>query len=95
MKALMIALSMMGPGCLTPPDDKAPVHGDGGCDAARAQDLVGRGRSAELKAEAMRLTGARTMRWIEPDSVVTQDYREDRLNIHVDSDNKVIRFNCG
>ena len=96
MKALIIALSMLGPGCLTtPPEDKAPVHGEGQCDAARAQDLIGRRRSTELKAEAMRLTGARTMRWIEPDSVVTQDYREDRLNIHVDADNKVIRFNCG
>jgi hypothetical protein len=95
MKALMIALSMMGPGCLTPPEDKAPVHGDGQCDAAGAQQLVGRARSAELGAEAMRLTGAGAVRWLTPGMIVTMEYREDRLNIHVDENSKVVRINCG
>jgi hypothetical protein len=95
MKALMIALSMMGPGCVTPPEDKAPVHGEGRCDAAKAQSLIGRARSDELEAEAMRLTGARMMRWLEPGAIVTQDYREDRLNIHLDDKDRIIRFNCG
>ena len=95
MKALMIALSMMGPGCLTPPEEEPPVHGEGRCDAGRAQSLLGRTRSAEVEAEALRLTGAATMRWLEPGAIVTQDYREDRLNIHVDAKDRIVRFNCG
>ena len=95
MKALMIALSMLGPGCLTtPPEDKVPVHGEGQCDAARGQSLIGRARSAELGAEAMRLTGAGTMRWLTPGMIVTMEYREDRLTVFLDAAGRVERASC-
>jgi hypothetical protein len=35
------------------------------------------------------------MRWLEPGAIVTQDYREDRLNIHLDEKDRIVRFNCG
>src|SRR4051812_25481721 len=59
------------------------------CDAAPAQHLIGRKRSAELGEEAQRLSGARALRWIPPDTMVTMDYRTDRLNIALDREDKV------
>jgi hypothetical protein len=75
--------------------DRVPVAGDGMCDAAPVQDIVGRQRSDAVGAEAMRRSRARTLRWIEPDSMYTQDYREDRLNIHVDARGRIERLRCG
>ena len=65
------------------------------CDAARAQHLVGRQATAELGAEAMRASGAGTLRWISADSMVTMDFRTDRLNIELDARNKVTKIRCG
>jgi hypothetical protein len=80
-----------------PGEEPVPVHGATGyrCDASRAQALVGRQATSELGAEALRLTGARAIRWIPPGAIVTMDYREDRLNIELDGRNRVTQLRCG
>jgi len=85
-------------GCTVPEGDvneDVPVYGEGRCDAAAAQALVGREASAELGAEALERTGARTIRWIQPGQAVTMDYRMDRLNIELDERNRVKAIRCG
>lgn len=96
------ALLMVTTGCTPLPpsaaeEENLPVHGESGgrCDVARAQALVGRAASAELGAEALRLTGSKALRWITPGAIVTMDYREDRLNIDLDARNRVTRLRCG
>ena len=42
-----------------------------------------------------RLSGARALRWIAPNAIVTMDYRTDRLNMHHDAANRITRINCG
>jgi hypothetical protein len=76
-------------------DDTPPVGGDGRCEADAAQSLVGRPATADLGAEALRLTGARALRWIQPGQAVTMDYRADRLNIKLDGENRVEEITCG
>jgi hypothetical protein len=95
----MMAMTM---GCAAiPPSEPGeapvPVHGETGrrCNAAPAQNLVGRAASSALGAEAMRLSGAGAIRWIPPGAAVTMDYREDRLNIELDGRNRVTRLRCG
>jgi hypothetical protein len=39
-------------------------------------------------------SGARTLRWIAPDTAVTMDFRQDRLNVYVDSKGRIERFTC-
>jgi Peptidase inhibitor I78 family len=93
---LLIAMTAA---CAPPPAanaDEIQERGTGRrCDASKAQGLVGQQASQSLGAEAVRLTGARALRWIAPGAVVTMDYREDRLNIHLDPDNKVVKISCG
>ncbi|MFN3387663.1 MAG: I78 family peptidase inhibitor [Allosphingosinicella sp.] len=100
MKIVAGALLMMAAGCAAaPPEDieNVPVKGGSAppCDAAPAQHLVGRPATQELGAEALRLTGAASLRWIPKDGMVTMDYREDRLNIELDGENKVVKVRCG
>ena len=79
-----------------PPDQEVPDPGSGySCSAAGLGDLVGRTASSELGAEALRRSGSRGLRWIRPGDAVTMDYRQDRLNIHLDERNRVQRFACG
>lgn len=97
MKILIGALLAMSAGCAAAPpaeDDSAP-KGNGRCDAAPAQKLIGRARSKAVAAEARRLSGAAAFRWIPEGGVATMDYREDRLNIHLDSRNRIARLDCG
>jgi hypothetical protein len=85
-------------GCATVPPAEAeevPVRGAGSCDASKAQGLVGRKSSHDLGVEALRLTGARTVRWIPKGGMVTMDFREDRVNLHLDGKGKVVRVACG
>jgi hypothetical protein len=99
MKRVFFAGAMlMTMACATvPPDDEPRDVGDTGftCAAEGLSDLVGREPSQELGAEALRRSGARTLRWIRPGDAVTMDYRPDRLNIRLDARHRVEGFNCG
>ena len=65
------------------------------CDAAPAQGLVGREGTSALAAEAQRLSGAGTVRWLQPGQIVTMEYRFDRLNIKLDAGGRVEGITCG
>ena len=96
--AIVAAMVLTGACAPTVAEEQVPEHGvtpGYGCDAGPAQSLVGRQATSELGAEALRLTGARTIRWIQPGQAVTMDYREDRLNISLDAQNRVGRMSCG
>ena len=95
--ALGAALALTACAATPPPEDQVPEYGATGktCNAARAQHLVGRAGTAELAREALRLTGAGTMRWLKPGQVVTMEYRADRLNIDLDAQGRVKAVRCG
>lgn len=94
----MAAVGLVLAGCnTTAGDGKARGVNDVryACDATRAQSLIGQVASQALGTDAVRTSGARTMRWISPGMAVTMDYRTDRLNIHLDGQNRVTRVDCG
>lgn len=74
---------------------QAPAAAGGICKADAARSLTGRQASGELGTEALRLSGATALRWIRPGDVVTMDYREDRVNIELDSNSRVQLIRCG
>ena len=90
MKKFGLILLAMAGACTSLPDESR-----GACNAADLDNLIGREATTELGAEAMRRSGAIRLRWIQPGDVVTMDYREDRLNIHLDARNRVERLICG
>lgn len=72
-------------------DDSAP---EGPCRAEPAQRLVGSKATGETGAELLRLTGARTLRWVPPRTAVTMDFRPDRLTVSYDDDMIIERISC-
>jgi hypothetical protein len=103
MKILAVAGALMLMACTAippegppPPEEEVPppAQGAGACNVAAVQDMIGRQRSDAVGAEAVRRSGAVTIRWLAPDSVYTMDFREDRLNIDVDARGRITRLRC-
>lgn len=94
----MIRFAVLGcallAGCATVPAES----GNGGgkmCVNDELAAFVGRTVSAELGAELLKTSGAKTLRWGPPDSAMTMDFRPDRLTVSYDRDNKVTSASCG
>ena len=81
-------------GTETQPTDN-DMTADRTCKADELGSFVGQKATAEIGATVMERSGARTLRWIPPNSAVTMDYREDRLNIEYDDNMMITRVNCG
>lgn len=66
------------------------------CGADRIDQWFGKKATPAVRAEIAAATGAKAIRWLYPDSIVTQDYRADRLNVRMDKGTDVIRSaSCG
>lgn len=78
----------------TPPED-LPAMPQGTCNADPAQSLLGTRATAEAGTQLLKLTGARTLRWVPPRSAVTMDYRADRLTVSYDDAYTLVRISCG
>ena len=79
----------------TMPPENLPAMPEGSCNADAVQSHVGHKASAASGAELLRLSGARTLRWVPPRSAVTMDYRADRLTVAYDDDYTIVRISCG
>lgn len=73
--------------------DPAPVSSR--CNAAPAQFAMGRNVDAALENEARTRAGAKTVRVLRPNQVVTMEFSAERLNLTVDGAGRVTRVSCG
>jgi hypothetical protein len=73
--------------------DPAPVSSR--CNAAPAQFAMGRNVDAALENEARTRAGAKTVRTLRPNQVVTMEFNAERLNLTVDAAGRVTRVSCG
>ncbi len=72
-----------------------PGLGEESCKAEAAQGMIGRSASEAVVKDATRVTGAKSVRVIPHDGMVTMDYRGDRLNIQLDEQGKIVAITCG
>lgn len=73
------------------PDNNAPTA----CGVKRVLGHVGHIADPAMRAVIERDSGATAVRWITPDSAVTMDYREDRLNVYLGDKNRITKMSCG
>jgi hypothetical protein len=67
----------------------------GACDASPVQALVGQSVTP-LAAEAARLqAGARTVRVIDHDQIISKEFNATRLSLQLDARGRVVRVSCG
>ena len=65
------------------------------CNQEAGQWAVGQIADEALVAKVQADTRSSRVRVIKPGMMVTMDYREDRVNIEVDADNRVTVVRCG
>jgi len=72
----------------------APAPADDKCNSARVADVVGQPYDDALLARIKTAVGHDTIRPIRPGDAVTMDFREERLNVEIGADGKVVRVFC-
>ncbi|MET0240574.1 MAG: I78 family peptidase inhibitor [Sphingobium sp.] len=88
--ALLAGCSTMTAGPPASPSTTADA-----CNAAAVQDRVGQTATAQLGADLLKATGARTLRWLAPGMAATMDFRPDRLSVSYDENLAIVRIACG
>ena len=91
--ALVLVLALAGCATLDAPEE-TPTRSTGSCDAAETDRFVGMAATSTLGADIMAATRADRMRWINRDTLVTADYREDRINVKLDDAGRVTELRC-
>lgn len=66
-----------------------------GCDAQAVQTYLGQSATPATIETARKAAGAEIVRTLKPGQVVTMEYRDGRLNVHVDASNTIVRATCG
>ena len=77
-----------------PPEDPPVREFPRQCDSEAGQRFVGMKATAEIGAEMLAATGARTLRWVPPRTAVTMDFRSDRLTVSYDDDQMITQVSC-
>jgi hypothetical protein len=65
------------------------------CGADKAAKFVGKTATPDVRAQVIETVGHNRIRWIGPDTVVTMDFSESRLNAEITSANRITGFRCG
>lgn len=91
--------------CSTPPKgstdpavvDPVPHVADGGtmkCNPNVLEQFHGKIADEATVKQAVAKSGAKNARVVKPNMAVTMDFREDRLTINVDAQNKIVSIGC-
>ena len=96
--ALALALPLVA-ACATVDAGSVPPGGGPAtgsvCRNDQLQQFVGKTATADLGAEIVRVSGAKTLQWVAAGTMVTMDFREDRVRAYLDERNRVQRISCG
>lgn len=75
---------------------QAEADANDACGASKVEPWIGKEATVPVRIEVAQAAGAGTDRWIYPDSVVTQDFRPDRLNVIMEQGtDKILSARCG
>ena len=81
--------------CTIAESDPVPGIPQGKCRSEALGQFIGQPASQELGARMLAASGARIIRWVPKDGVVTMDFNPSRLTVQLDAANRVETANCG
>ena len=90
-----LAMLAMSACAATQPAGEVPGHQGGTCNGAGLAGFIGQPASQQLGADMLRVSGARTIRWVAHGMMVTMDFSPQRLTVQLTADGRVERANCG
>ena len=91
--ALIGGVAVLLVGCATIAEPA--VRGAGTCQETGTDELLGREATSAIGAAILARTTAERLRWINRDTLVTADYRTDRVNVQLDDANRITEIKCG
>lgn len=94
-KASIVMFLALLSACATTGEPIATAGASGKCNSDALASYVGKEVTAELGAELLAKSGARTLRWGAPGMAMTMDYREDRLTVSYDEAMIITSARCG
>ena len=74
---------------------KQKISGSGACHADKVAWAIGKEGNQQVMGDVWRQSGAGLIRPIAPGQAVTRDFRADRVNVHIDRDNRISAVSCG
>ena len=88
------------PGATATPmsETSTPIPADAppsACGADKAAKFVGKTATPDVRAQVIEEVGHNRIRWIGPDTVVTMDFSESRLNMMLSASNRITGTRCG
>ena len=76
-----------------PAEGMEPVGGV--CKDEGLSSFVGQDATEATGSELLKQSGANAFRWVPKDSIVTMEFRADRVTAYLDANNKIERVSCG
>lgn len=97
-KSLLFAPALLAACAVRPAPAETPVHGvtpGHKCDANGTQEFIGQAASESNGSAIKQATRAAVLRWAPPNTMLTMDYREDRVTVWIDAARKITKIRCG
>ena len=97
MRNLFLTAAILCVACSTVPANP-PIHGvtpGHKCETAGTDQFIGQQGTSETGAAILRVSHAAVLRWAPPGVMLTMDFREDRVTVHLDAAGKVTEIKCG
>lgn len=89
------ALVLVAAACTTMGPPPVASQGMESCTTDTISWVIGNAATPEVVERAQYESHSRDVRVVEPDQAVTLDYREDRLNLHVNKAGAIHEATCG
>lgn len=90
--AILLALSLAGCAGTTA---SVPTPPQAACRSEAVTRFIGQTATADLGAQMLAASGARSLRWMAPGMAVTMDFRPDRLSVGYDEKMVIQTASCG
>ena len=106
MPRIAFAAALLLGGCTaqaasTAPADPAPsipVRGETPgyvCQLEGTKQFIGKPANDKTKAAILRVSTAAVLRWAPPGTMLTMDFRSDRVTVYLGPDRKITKISCG
>ena len=95
-KVLVLGPALLA-ACSTAPA-QVPVHGvtpGHKCETVGIDQFIGKAGTSEIGAAIMRVSHAAVLRWAPPGVMLTMEFREDRVTVHLEPDRRITEIRCG
>jgi len=93
--ALLVLPALSACATAAPPEAEIPPPTAQACNGEGLGRFIGQPATQALGAEMLRVSGARTIRWVAHGMMVTMDFSPQRLTVFLTQDGRVERANCG